>query len=159
MIQRIQTVYLLGAIGMLVLASFVGDLFYYVTDEAIFNFNGFGISKLSLDNKELITYATMPFCVITLVLAAFALFVMLSYKKLNKQFAYSKILWGLYLLTIIGVVVWNYLIAPNQLSGKVIQNNYGSAFYFLVIGLPLVHLAFMGIGKDKKTIDSLNRLR
>ncbi len=159
MIQRVQSLYLLGAITMLVIVSFWGDFFDYMTDEAFFRFNAFGISKYTLDGKELIEQTSLPVYSVTLLLALFALFVLFSYKKLNKQFAYSKLLWGLYLLVLVGIVVWNYFIAPGQVTGKVIQSNYSHSFYLLVIGLPLAHLAHMGIRKDKKTIDSLNRLR
>lgn len=159
MIQRIQTVYLLVAIIMLSIASFWGNFFDIITDEAIFHFNAFGISKYTLDGKELISQTSIPLFVITLALALFALFVMLSYKKLNKQFKYSRLLWGLYLLLLAGIAAWFYLIAPGQTSGEVIQSNYSSAFYILVIGLPFTHLAYAGIRKDKRTIDSLNRLR
>lgn len=159
MIQRVQSLYLLGAITMLVIASFWGDFFDYITDEAFFRFNAFGISKYTLDGKELIEQTSLPVYSVTLLLALFGLFVLFSYKKLNKQFAYSKLLWGLYLLVLVGIVVWNYFIAPGQVTGKVIQSNYSYSFYLLVIGLPLAHLAHMEIRKDKKTIDSLNRLR
>lgn len=158
MIQRIQTLYLIGAITMLVLASFTGELFNYVTDEAVFSFTGFGIEK-SLAKDTVVETTSLPILVAFLAVAALAVVVMLSYKKINKQFALAKLLWGMYLLVLIGVVVWNYALAPSQIIGKVLSNNYGAAFYFLVIGLPFTHLAFMGIGKDKKTLDSLNRLR
>lgn len=159
MIQRIQTIYLLLVIAALTIVSFRGNLFEIVTDEARFNFNASGISKYTTDGKELISQTSIPLFVITLALALFALFVVFSYKKLNDQFKYSKLLWGLYLLLLIGVAIWFYLIAPGQTGEKIIHSNYSSAFYILVIGLPFTHLAYAGIRKDKKTIDSLNRLR
>lgn len=159
MIQRIQSLFLLGAIIMLTIASFWGDFFEIVTDEGRFNFNAFGISQYTTDGKELISQTSLPLYIITLALALFAFFILLSYKKLNNQFKYAKLLWGLYLLTLIGVTVWFYLIAPKQVSGEIIYSNYAASFYLLVIGLPFTHLAYAGIRKDKKTIDSLNRLR
>lgn len=159
MIQRVQTLFLLGAIILLSVVSFWSNFFEIVTDEARFQFNGFGISKYTIDGKALISETSLPIFIITLGLALFALFVMFSYKKLNNQFRYAKLLWGLYLLTLIGLVCWFYLIAPGQTSGKIEHSNYDVGFYLLVIGLPLTHLAYGGIRKDKKTIDSLNRLR
>lgn len=159
MIQRIQSIFLLVVISVLTIVSFWGNLFEIVTDEARFDFNGFGISKYTLDGKELISQTSIPVFVISLALALFALFILFSYKKLNTQFRYAKLLWGFYLLTLIGVAVWFYLIAPGQTNGKIIHSNYSAAFYILVIGLPFTYLAYAGIRKDKKTIDSLNRLR
>lgn len=159
MIQRIQTVHLLVVTILLAIVSFWGNLFEIVTDEARFNFSASGISKYTLDGKELITHTSIPLFIITLALALFALLILFSYKKLNTQFKYARLLWGLYLLALIGVVAWFYLIAPGQTSGEAVHSNYSAAFYILVIGLPFTHLAYAGIRKDKKTIDSLNRLR
>lgn len=159
MIQRIQSVYLLVVIVMLTIISFYGNFFEIITDEGRFNFNAFGISQYTTDGKELISQTSLPLYIITLALAVFAFFVLLSYKKLNNQFRYSKLLWGLYLFVVIGVAIWFYLIASKQVNGEIIHSNYAASFYLLVIGLPFTHLAYGGIRKDKKTIDSLNRLR
>lgn len=159
MIQRIQSVYLLVVIVMLTILSFYGNLFEIITDEGRFNFNTFGISHYTADGKELISQTSLPLYIITLALAVFAFFILLSYKKLNNQFKYAKLVWGLYLLVLIGVAIWFYLVAPKQVSGEIIHSNYAASFYLLVIGLPFTHLAYAGIRKDKKTIDSLNRLR
>jgi uncharacterized membrane protein YraQ (UPF0718 family) len=159
MIQRIQSVYLFIAIVLLITAAFVGNFFEIVTDEARFAFNGFGIAKSTLDNKELIEQQNTPFYLIPMLLAAFAVIVLFSFKKIDKQFRFSKLLWGAYLLLIVALAVWMHFFAPDQVSGKVLATNYGAAFFVLVIGLPFTHLAYMGIGKDKKTLDSLNRLR
>ena len=159
MIQRIQSVYLFAVIVMLSIVSFWGDFFEIVTDEARFRFNSFGISKFTLDGKVLISQTSIPIIVISIALIVFTVFILFSYKKLNKQLQYSKLLWGCYLLFLIGIAVWFYLIAPGQTTGKILHSNYSYAFYLLVIGLPCTHLAFINIRKDKKTIDSLNRLR
>lgn len=159
MIQRIQTLYLFGTIATLAIASFWDYFFYYVTDEAIFRFNAFGISKYTLDGGELIEQTSIPLYIVTLAFVVFSVFVIFSYKQLSNQLKYAKLLWGLYIAFLIGIIVWYYLFAPNQINGEVVQHSYSSAFFVLVIGLGLTHLAFLGIRKDKKTIDSLNRLR
>lgn len=159
MIQRVQTLYLFGAIVMLVIASFWGDFFDVITNEAIFRFNAFGVSQYTVDGNELISQNSMPLYIPTLVLALFSVFVVFSYKKLGTQLKYAKLLWGLFILLLGGIILWYYVFAPKQISGEIAQQNYGASFFVLVIGLGLTHLAFLSIRKDKRTIDSLNRLR
>lgn len=159
MIQRIQSLFLFGAIVILAIVSFSGSFFTVITDTAINEFTAFGISSYTHDKQHLIEQQNLPVYIFTLTLLVFAGWVLFSYKKLGQQLKMARILWGVYLLTVIAVVVWNSFLAKNQVKGEVTQSNYGSAFYFLVIGIAFVHLAFMGIRKDKSTIDSLNRLR
>lgn len=159
MIQRIQTLYLLVAIIMLSIIAFTGDFFTITTNAEIKHYNSFGISSYTLDGKHLINQEYLPLYIIPIVLALFAFVVLMSYKQLNRQFRFSKILWGLYLILVAGVAVW-YFIAKNQeVAGEIIGGGYDRSFYLLVIGLPFTQLAYAGIRKDKKTIDSLNRLR
>jgi amino acid transporter len=159
MIQRIQTLYLLVAISMLSIIAFTGDFFTIITNAEIKHYNSVGISSYTLDGKHLINEQNLPLYIIPIVLALFAFVVLLSYKQLNRQFRLSKILWGLYLLLVVGVAVWYFIVKNQEITGEVIGGGYDRNFYLLVIGLPFTHLAYAGIRKDKKTIDSLNRLR
>lgn len=159
MIQRIQSVYLFVAIALLVIISCYGNFFEIITDEGRFAFNALGMSQYTTDGKELIRHTSIPLIIVFLALAAFGLLILFSYKQLRKQLNYAKLFWGLYLLSLIGVIVWFYFIATSQVSGEIVHSNYDVSFYLLVIGLPCTHLAYINIRKDKQTIDSLNRLR
>ncbi|HTO37817.1 MAG TPA: DUF4293 family protein [Brumimicrobium sp.] len=159
MIQRIQTLWLLAAIIILCIISFSGNFFIYVTDIAFYNFDANGITQKTLDNKEVMSITAYPIYFATLGMAVFAMFIIFSYKNLKRQYTYAKFLWGLYIFSLFAIVTWNYYIAGNQVDGKILRSNFGANFYLMVIGLPLVHLAMVNIGKDKNKIDSLNRLR
>lgn len=159
MLQRIQTIYLLGVSVILVIVSLWGDFFIYKTDEAIYHFNSYGVSKYTLDDKVLINQTSIPLYVVTLLLVLFVFFIMFGYKKLGKQFYKSKILWVVYLLTLFGIIGWYYVIAPSQVDGELLHRQYYYDLYLYVIGFALVNLATVNIGKDKKKVDSLDRLR
>lgn len=159
MLQRVQTLFLLGVIIILAVVSFSGDFFTYITDEALYKFSADGITVKTLDNKEVMDTISIPLYIVGIALALFALYVMFGYKNLSRQLASSKILWGLYFVLLLGVVSWNFFIASGQVEGEVLSSNFGRNFYLLVIGLPFAHLTMVNIGKDKKKIDSLNRLR
>lgn len=159
MLQRIQTIYLLGVSMILVFVSFWSDFFIYRTDEAIYHFNGCGISKFTLDDKVLIHQTAIPLYIITLLFVLFVFFIMFGFKDLNKQLAKSKIFWIAYLITLLGIIVWYYLIAPSQISGNILHQRYSYNFYLYAIGFAFINLAMVNIGKDKSKIDSVNRLR
>lgn len=159
MIQRIQSLYLLGAIIILAIVCFYGSFFTFVTDVAIYEFTAKGITAYTHDKVNVIKTESLPLYVYGITLIALAIIVLFSFKKLDRQAKLARILWGIYLLSVIGIVLWSSFFAQNQVEGKVMQSNYGAAFFILVIGIAFVHLAFMGIRKDKATIDSLNRLR
>lgn len=159
MLQRIQTVYLLGVNFILVFVSFWSDFFIFKTDEAIYHFNGFGVSKFTLDDKVLIRHDSIPLYIVFLLLVLFAFIIMFGYKKLAKQLSRCKILWVVYFITLLGLIAWYYLIAPSQVEGKLLHRQYSYDLYLYAIGFAFLNLATVNIGKDKKKVDSLNRLR
>lgn len=159
MLQRIQTLFLLGVIAILITISFWGDFFVYMTNEGFYYFNAEGIVKKTLDNKEIMEKEEIPFHVISMALAVFAFYILLSYKNLRRQLAYAKLFWGLYFVALISIVVANFYIVPSYIEPEILRSNFSYNFYLMVIGLPFAHLAMVNIGKDKNKIDSLNRLR
>ncbi len=159
MLQRIQTIYLLGVGVVLLMISFWDDFFVYTTDEVIYHFNSTGISKYTPDDKVLIHHESFPFYLIFLLFLFFTLIVMFSYKNLGKQLFRAKILWTAYFLVLLGLIVIYYLVLPSQVEGELLHRLYSYNFYFYIIGFALMNLAIVNIGKDKKKVDSLNRLR
>lgn len=159
MIQRIQSLYLLGAIIILSIVSFYGSFFTLVTDVAIYDFTASGITAYTHDKANVIKTDSLPLYGVSIALIVLVIVVMFSFKKLNKQAKLARLLWGFYFLCVVAIVLWSSFFAQNQVEGEVLKSHYGAAFYILVIGIAFVHLAFMGIRKDKATIDSLNRLR
>ena len=64
----------------------------------------------------------------------------------------------LYLLLIIGVVLASQLCGGCVTSDETTKE-LGLGFYIIVAGLPFTFLAQIGVIRDKKLLDSLNRLR
>jgi len=159
MLQRIQTVYLIVAIVLLSLGSVNYNYFEFITDSMRLYVHGMGVVSYTLDGVEQMTNIFMPFGSVTFFMAIFALCIVLSYKKLSRQLKLIRILWIFYLILLLNLIIVFHFVAPKLISQMLIHSNYSKSFYFLVIGFPFVHLAYLGIRKDKKTIDSLNRLR
>lgn len=159
MLQRIQTLFLLGVIAILITVSFWGDFCVFMTKEGFYYFSAQGMIVKTLDNKEIMEKEEVPFYLLSMALAAFALYIMFKYKNLNRQLAYVKIFWGLYFVALISVVVARFYILPSYIDAEILRSNFSYNFYLMVIGLPFAHLSMVYIGRDKNKIDSLNRLR
>jgi hypothetical protein len=63
-----------------------------------------------------------------------------------------------YFVLILGVIAL-YAIGGRVFPTKVETTSIGWGVFLLSLGFPLTYLGFKGIQKDKRTIDSLNRLR
>jgi hypothetical protein len=82
----------------------------------------------------------------------------MSYKNLNRQFQIARSIFFLYLLILIAFVVFATI---GYSPAKEIETTreLGLGFIFLVLGFPFAFLGQIAIKRDKKLIDSLNRLR
>jgi uncharacterized membrane protein len=82
----------------------------------------------------------------------------MRYKKLNFQVKLARSVFFLYLLLTIGVVLASQL-CGSCVSAEETVKELGIGFYLIVAGVPFTLLAQIGIIRDKKLLDSLNRLR
>lgn len=159
MIQRIQSLFLFISVIILVIASFWRNFFEFVTTTGVYHFNGHGVFKQSVEGGELERIVSFPLYMVLILLAAFTLYIILLYKNLKKQLAYIKILWGIYIMVLFGIVFWRYFFASGQVTGDVLNHYFSYDFYLLVIGLPFVQMGMTYIAKDKKKIESIDRIR
>lgn len=147
MIQRIQTVYFLAAILLSVSLLFGIELFSLYTKETQLSLTLFGTSQKAF-----------PLYIGTIILVVKTLYVMLLYKNLRLQLLFSKTLIAAYVLWAAVIFVlafhFNSLFANSEASTHI---SFGYALPLIAI-IPLI-LAMLGVKKDKKLLDSLNRLR
>jgi peptidoglycan/LPS O-acetylase OafA/YrhL len=145
MIQRIQTVYIIIAI-FLVASPLLGlEIMSYSFKEENVSMNVYSLKFIN-DNK------TEPsvFYLINIFLSLFGVYVLFSYKKLKKQLSLSRIYTGLILFTSLMPII--FVIGRTNVFP-------GLGFYFFLCSLIFVIFASRSIKKDKKLLDSLNRLR
>jgi len=160
MIQRLQTLYF--AISMILLAILLTgmDIFRFVTEKTTYAFSAFGVEKRiteSPDSKTE-TISSTPYYIGIIAFILFIFFALMSYKKLNFQVKLARAIFYLYLLMTIGVVIASQ-VCSTCVSSVEATKELGLGFYLIVAGLPFTLLAQIGIIRDKKLLDSLNRLR
>ena len=160
MIQRVQTLYY--AITLILLAILLTgmDIFRFVTKKTTYAYNTFGIESrvTGIPNSKTETISSTPYYIGIIVLILFIFFALMNYKKLNFQVKLARAVFFLYLLLIIGVVLASQLCGGCVTSDETTKE-LGLGFYIIVAGLPFTFLAQIGVIRDKKLLDSLNRLR
>lgn len=136
------------------------DIFRFVTEKTTYVFSAFGVESRitgSPDSKTE-TISSTPYYIVIIAFILFIFFALMSYKKLNFQVKLARAIFYLYLLMTIGVVIASQ-VCNTCVSSEEATKELGLGFYLIVAGLPFTLLAQIGIIRDKKLLDSLNRLR
>jgi len=158
MIQRIQTIYLLIAIILLGFVTMGVDFFSFISENSRYNFNVYGIQEVDLNTNELLSTTNYPVYISSISLILLAFITMMSYKKLDKQFKLGRTLFGLYFLLLIGLIVFSF-IGDSIINLDGLKREMGLGFFLFAAGFPFTFLANTGIKRDKKLLNSLDRLR
>jgi hypothetical protein len=153
MIQRIQTVYFLIAALLVATTLFGTDLFsFYQVDEvhstAYHLFRGTAAQKVD-------------FWMLSLVQVIFALMIIFSFKMRHRQIFLGWILLLLNILSSAWIVLGAnvHFVECTACTEPATNLSLGVAFYLHAVAFIFVFFGIRGVRKDKKTIDSLNRLR
>ncbi len=154
MIQRIQTVYLLIIVALMIATLFL-PLTVLQAGESLFSFDASGISTMLTDQPELL-YPTWGLFALTAIIALISLVTIFLYRKRILQIRlciFNAILmlgfYGLY-----AFYVWTVSkdLGDVDITGKI-------ALTFPFISLILNYLAIRNIGADEALVRSLDRLR
>ncbi len=154
MIQRIQTVYFLIAALLVSITLFGTELFSFFQVKEVY------ATAYHLYIGDEVASKT-DFWMLSLIQIVFALMIIFSFKMRHRQIFLG---WILFLLNILSSA-W-IVLGANVKMVEVSKNleaatnlSFGIAFYLHAAAFIFVFLGIRGVRKDKKTIDSLNRLR
>ncbi len=157
--QRVQTVYLGIAIILLGIVSAGVTLFSFVGKANRYVINSFGITTENAQTGEAIEQQMMPMMVGTIALALLCFLAIMSYKNIERQFKLGRTIFFLYFVSVVGVILLSFFGDALIDDPAGVRRELGLGFYLFVAGLPFTFLANVGIKRDKRTLDSLNRLR
>jgi len=103
-----------------------------------------------------------PFFSITILLSMLTVVVLMSYKNLKRQLKLGRVLFVFNLLSF-AVAVMFYYILMSHTSGLedsyVVNNTLGLGFYCIAIATAFSFLANIGIRRDLRLIQSIDRIR
>ena len=159
MIQRIQTVYYI--ISMIFLGFLLSgmELLRFVSKDSYYAFNIHGITEHFTDSKlAAVETKSIPLYISVIGLILLEFVVIMSYKNLNRQFQLARSIFFLYLLILVAFIVFA-TIGYSPSKSIETTRELGLGFIFLVLGFPFAFLGQIAIKRDKKLLDSLNRLR
>ena len=153
MLHRIQTVYLLIIVALMVATLFLPLAMLQAGDQ-FYSFDATGVSTIAAEPE--LVYPTWGLFALTAVISILALFTIFLFKKRILQIrlcVFNAILMlGFYAL--FGFFVW---ILKEELAGAALSVKI--ALSFPVIALILDYLAIRNIGADEALVRSLDRLR
>ncbi len=157
MIQRIQTLYLAILILLVSIVSTGTSLFSFISETSKFTFSSFGITEYSLDGKFIQT-ETFPIFVGTIALVLLSFLCLMSYKNINRQFKLGRLVFFIYFLSLLSIFLLS-VFGDRLLDVSSSSREMGVGYFLFIAGFPFSFLVNIGIKRDKKLLDSLDRLR
>lgn len=156
MIQRIQTVYLGISMILLIIVSSGITIFNFTGENLDHLFSVFGWTTTNTEG-EVTGHIGYPLYLVSGVLILLIFLSIMSFKKLDRQLQIGRVILVLYFLTIAGTI---YVAMTGEgMFTESVERGLGIGFLLLVLGFPFIFLANVAIKRDKKLLDSLNRLR
>ncbi len=159
MIQRIQSIYLFIATVLIAVSGFVGNSFHIITKKSNTGYSFNSITEKTLDLKFVMNEEKLFMWIFPVLIAAFGMYVIFSYKRIAKQVKLARYFWGLTILLLIAQLAIKYYLQFQIDKQDLLQAGMDRAFFFGVIAMPFAHLGFMSILRDKRKIDSIDRIR
>ena len=160
MIQRIQSIYYILAMICLSLLLSGMEIFRFVGSKTYYVFSAFGLESGNVNDPQgnLQPLSKMPFFLTLISFILFIFIALMGYKNLTRQFKLARTIFFIYLLLIVSLVIFA-IMGGGMLSADETKRELFLCFFFFVLGFPFGFLAQLGNKRDKKLLDSLNRLR
>lgn len=156
--QRVQTLYLGITLILLGIVSTGMSLFSFVGESSKYTFNAFGITTYDLKSGAISEHESMPIVIGLIALALLCFICIMSFKNLPRQFKLGRTIFFLYFLGLVGIIILSSL-GDGMIDEANTKRELGIGFYLFILGFPFTFLANVGIKKDKRLLDSLDRLR
>ena len=158
MIQRVQTLYLAILIILLSMVTFGSTFFSFVNEASRFEFSSYGIVEYTVLSNETTGSQSFPFFIGTISLILIAFITLMSFKNLDRQFKLGRMVFYIYFIMLISVIILATF-GDSMLNVETNRREMGMGFFLFSAGFPFSFLANTGIKRDKKLLDSLDRLR
>ncbi|MFA7274128.1 MAG: DUF4293 family protein [Crocinitomicaceae bacterium] len=158
MIQRIQSVYLFIAILCIGLVTFGKTLFTFLNDTLTLEISAFGVQQKEILVGSPDYSATFPAYLIGIGLMILGIATLFSFKNVTRQHRFGRLFFYAYFAVVLSVILFYYF-GDEQIANGITRKHLNVGYFILVTGFPFTFLANTGINRDKKLLDSLNRLR
>jgi len=153
MIQRIQTLFLLGVFVLIALMFFfpLAELIDSASQTYTFIYRGIP----SLTEGEPMLYKAYPVAILLVIISLNVIVTIVSYKKRMRQIRLT--VFNIFcMLGTMGLVYYSINSQANEMQAIA---NYSIVNAFPLVGIVLSYLAIRSIGKDEAMIRSMDRIR
>ena len=154
MIQRIQSLYWLGAIICLIFLNFGLDVFRFETKNAVYEFDFYSVVKFV--NNKVVSEKTVWIYPASIFLTVLIIVAIFFYKNIKIQLNLSNRIK-------FGVTFFLIIVTTNAYLGVFVSNPksvvFGSGYYLMLLAIIFTYLASWSVKKDKKLLDSVDRIR
>lgn len=158
MIQRVQTLYLGIAIILLSIVTFGAELVSFSNETTRYTFNSYGMLEYAQQSGDLIGKKGYPLYIATIALILLCFLCIMSYKSLARQFRLGRMIFFIYFLNVVLLVLFSTL-GDGFIDEQIQSREMGLGFLLFVAGFPFTFLANVGIKRDKKLLESVDRIR
>lgn len=156
MIQRIQSIYFLIALLLCAFPLFGLELFAFHWDEQQLSMNAYGIKDLGNPDFS----SNNDSWILSLILVVLLALIIVLFKNRKRQITLAWFALILNLLTTSWMVLGVYAETTACTTCKSSEvEGMGTAFFIFASAFLFIFLGLRGVQKDKKLIDSLDRLR
>jgi len=153
MIQRVQTLYLLGVLVLIALMFFfpLAELIDSASQTYTFIYRGIP----SLTEGEPMLFKAYPVAILLAIICLNVIVTIFSYKKRIRQIRFT--VFNIFsMLGTMGLVYYSINSQANEMQAIA---NYSIVNAFPLVGIVLSYLAIRNIGKDEAMIRSMDRIR
>jgi len=153
MIQRVQTLYLLGVFVLIALMFFfpLAELIDSASQTYTFIYRGIP----SLTEGEPMLFKAYPVAILLAIICLNVIVTIFSYKKRIRQIRFT--VFNIFsMLGTMGLVYYSINSQANEMQAIA---NYSIVNAFPLVGIVLSYLAIRNIGKDEAMIRSMDRIR
>ena len=154
MLQRIQSIYLLGALLLITALFFVPFAEIVGSDGAIYVFDRAGVYLQEAKNPEII-YSGLPIAIFLGIIVLVNLATIFSFKKRIRQIRLS-VFNILLMIGLSGVIFYFTSHSASLLNGKY---SFEPSLVMPLIAVVLTYLAIRNIGRDEALVRSIDRIR
>lgn len=160
MIQRKQTVFYLLAILAAVIPLFGMDIITLSNEAVTHHITFFGTTTETIADGAVIKLnpPSFPLYFGNLILVALLFFTIILYKALRLQLRLGRFVLSFYLLLLVLLGIFIYYLGQLMMVAGVVTA-FGTGTYIFAAGIIFVWLGNRGVLKDKRLIDSVDRIR
>lgn len=160
MIQRIQSVYFALAASMLIYFSVGAPIVSYVGNDLTYLLKSNELITKTSENP-VATTDSVYFFIGAILLTLWVIFVIISFRNLKKQMTFARIGSFMY-IAYLAVIALMFFTGESMTEDPTVVEHgatYELGTYLLAVGYIFYLMGIRGVKKDKKLIESVDRIR